>query len=208
MTLRRSHGTAAHRVVRPLVVETLPPVEQPVGIARPHAGNTGAGREGNGRFRRSTDPTEAGAARELGRLGGEGRAGWRAAADSAQLGPIAASPLWRSYASAAVALADAHLSELRALVSAGKAPAGLRALVRLFALQTVAARWAFEQGAARVEHDPKFASALFQQGNRWTESARSTLLTVHELAVRMVVPTKRTGGSVADLHARLARVTT
>lgn len=184
MTLRKAHG-AARRCGATLVVETLPADEQPQGVARPEPANSRATRDARGRFKRPTDPTEAAAARELGRIGGKARKGWRAAADGAQIGTLAAAPGWRAYALAAEALADGHLADVRARVGGGEVGAGLRALIRCYALQIAASRWASEQAAARVDSDAKLAASLFTQSHRWVDAARSTLLTVHELAAKM-----------------------
>lgn len=193
-SIRTAHGTS-RRIGKLAVVEN-DPRELPQGIARPEPARSGDARDERGRFK-------ADGARACGRAGGRARKGFLVAADALGLGTVVRAPGWAPYGRMARGLAKAHVGDLARLVGGGEVPAMLRSEATAAALLMMASRWAFDRASALVDApDTRIAAHLFAESARWSKVATSKLATLHALAAKMAPP-KRTGGSVAELRARI-----
>ncbi len=163
MTLRSGHGACAGTPR----IEVLPADELPAGVPAPQPHTTPAiDRDSLGRL------ADAESARELGRRGGQAKAGTTRLSGSLGLTHTFADPAFAPYARSARAFRRHEVARLARTVGGGECGAAPASIVASAALQLAASRFAFE-----VLGD-------LTLGSRLADASRQNLLAAHELCAR------------------------
>lgn len=186
MALRSAHGKGSGGLLR---IETTPADELPAPVPGPATDTTGVARDQAGRI---SSPE---AARALGALGGQQKAGGVRLARSLGLPFEAQSPAFAPYRRAAVQFRKHHCAEL-ARQAGGEVGAGPSSMVASAAWQLAASRYLFDMASRSGE------PATFKTASQLANDSRQNILAAYELAVREAEA--RAKAKPASAHSDLA----